>query len=188
MEEVWKDIPGYEGLYQVSNHGNVRSLNWRNLGYTRNLYLKEHNRGYRHVELIKNGKRKAFTVHRLVAMVFIPNPNNYPVINHRDEDKTNNVVENLEWCTKSYNAKYSSDRHSYAYKRGRRKNPHRAWKYGGRKIVQLTLDDIFVKEWSDIIAIKRTNFSNSWSITQCCHGNRKTAYGFKWRFADEYSR
>lgn len=188
MEETWKDIPGYEGMYQVSNQGNVRSLNWGNRGYVRNLYLKKHNRGYRHVELAKDGKRKAFTVHRLVATAFIPNPNNYPTINHLDEDKTNNCVENLEWCTASHNVQYSIDRHPNAYKHGGGKYSPRAWKYGGRKIVQLTLDGSFVREWADIIAIKKTRFSNAWSITQCCHGNRKTAYGFKWRFADEYNR
>lgn len=176
MEEVWKDIPGYEGLYQVSNRGNVRSLNWGNRGIIRNLYLKKHNRGYRHVELTKNGQRKAFTVHRLVATVFIPNPNKHPSINHKDEDRTNNRVENLEWCTHSYNVRYSDARRS------------RKGKHYGRKIVQTDDDGCFVAEWPDLVALKKQTGFHPWSIVQCCDGHRKTAYGFKWQFADEYNR
>ena len=108
MEEIWKDISGYEGLYQVSNFGNVKSLNWRRTGKPKNLYLKAHNRGYLQVELAKNGVKKSFMVHRLVAEAFIKNPNGFPVINHKDEDKANNSVENLEWCDNRYNKTYSS--------------------------------------------------------------------------------
>ena len=87
MEEIWRDVVGYEGLYQVSNKGNVKSLNWKNRGYERNLYLKPHNKGYLQVELAKDGKKKCFVVHRLVAIAFIPNPHKHPQVNHIDENK-----------------------------------------------------------------------------------------------------
>lgn len=100
MEE-WKDITGYEGLYQVSNLGRVRrSGKILKGGYN--------NKGYHTINLCKNGISKSFFVHRLVAIAFIPNPNNFPIVNHKDENPKNNCVDNLEWCTKSYNATYGT--------------------------------------------------------------------------------
>ena len=106
-DEIWKDVVGYEGLYKVSDKGNVYSVERKDSmgrkwgghilrpGYTRGGYLK--------VDLFRNGIRKASKVHRLVTEAFIPNPNDYPQVNHIDEDKVNNNVENLEWCTSKYN-------------------------------------------------------------------------------------
>ena len=107
MEEIWKDIEGYEGLYQVSNMGNVRSLNYNQ---TREIKVLKpsNNRGYKLVVLSKNGKSKTYQVHRLVALHFIPNPNSLSIINHKNEDKTNNCVDNLEWCTIQYNNAYGT--------------------------------------------------------------------------------
>lgn len=172
MEEIWKDIDGYEGLYQVSNLGNVRSLNWRKRGIARNLYLKKQNRGYLHVELAKDGKRKAFTVHRLVANAFLENPNGHPIINHKDENKQNNNVENLEWCSISYNVRYSMEKRQTA-------------KYGRRldlKIDQFDKDGNFLKRWPNSRAIHVETKMSDWSISECCRGNRKTAHGFIWRY------
>lgn len=107
MIEIWKDILGYEGLYQVSNLGNVRSLNYRRSGKTKLLKQGTDN-GYKRVELSKNGKKKKYWVHRLVAIAFISNPNNYKEVNHKDEDKSNNNVNNLEWCTREYNNNYGT--------------------------------------------------------------------------------
>ena len=110
--EIWKDIVGYEGLYKVSNKGNVYSVERINSqgrkwgGQTLKLLLDKI--GYIRVNLCKDGRIKNVTVHRLVAEMFIPNPNNYPEVNHRDEDKTNNCVENLEWCTREYNVNYGT--------------------------------------------------------------------------------
>ena len=107
MNEEWRDIEGYEGLYQVSNLSRVRSLNYNKTGQIKELsYAKR--RGYLGVTLYKNGKPKTFTVHRLVARMFIPNPNNYPQVNHKDENKINNNVSNLEWCTVLYNNCYGT--------------------------------------------------------------------------------
>jgi len=106
MEEIWKDIVGYEGMYQVSNRKRVKSLSRivkRNDGKIRTIserILKQSvANGYLNVGLSKNAKLKTYTVHRLVAIAFIPNPDNLPMINHLDGDKTNNYVSNLEWCT-----------------------------------------------------------------------------------------
>ena len=99
MEE-WKNVIGYEGLYEVSSIGNVRNVK-------RNTLLRfSNNQGYIQVYLYKNGIRKGFRVHRLIAQAFLPNPNNLPQVNHLDEDKTNNRVDNLEWCTAKYNSNY----------------------------------------------------------------------------------
>lgn len=103
--ETWKDIEGYNGFYQVSNHGNMRS---RYLGLT-NLKLQVDKDGYFKISLMKDRKQKRYMVHRLVAMAFIPNPENKPCINHKDGDKKNNHVSNLEWVTISENTKHAFD-------------------------------------------------------------------------------
>lgn len=108
MEEVWKDIPGYEGLYQVSNTGEVKSLNYRGSGETKLLKQSTNKKGYKRVVLCKNRKKKNHCVHRLVAIAFIPNPDNLPIVNHIDECKSNNMVSNLEWCTLVYNNTYGT--------------------------------------------------------------------------------
>ena len=106
MEEIWKDIQGYEGLYQVSNYGRVKSLHKGE----RILTLGRTTRGYSGITLYKHGKLQPFSVHRLVAMAFIPNPHNLPMVNHKDECRTNNNVENLEWCDSLYNSRYGNCR------------------------------------------------------------------------------
>ena len=109
--EIWKDIQGYEGRYQVSNYGNVRSLNYKNQKLVKNLTLRTNNHGYKMVGLGDKGKTKIFLVHRLVATAFIKNPNNYPIVNHKDENPLNNHADNLEWCNYSHNRVYSMDLH-----------------------------------------------------------------------------
>lgn len=106
VEEVkWKAIDGYEGLYEVSTFGQVRNAK----GQILKPYLKhEKYTSYKKVGLWKEGKYKQFSIHRLVAQAFIPNENNLPIINHKDEDGTNNIVSNLEWCDRSYNATYGN--------------------------------------------------------------------------------
>lgn len=108
-KQIWRDVPGYEGLYQVSNTGKIRSLNYKGTGKTRKLKLSVENDGYCHINLYnRDKKRRTHKVHRLVALAFIPNPNNYPIINHRDENRSNNCVWNLEWCTYVYNNNYGT--------------------------------------------------------------------------------
>lgn len=109
-KQVWKDIQGYEGLYEVSNYGNVRSLNYNHTNKIKYLKPLKDGSGYYFVRLCKNGIVQNFKVHRLVANAFIENPNNYPQINHKDENKLNNKVSNLEWCDGRYNTRYSQAR------------------------------------------------------------------------------
>lgn len=180
--EIWKDISGYEGLYQVSNLGNVKSMNWGGRGYSKNLYLKPHNKGYLQVELKKDGKRKMFVVHRLVAQAFIQNPNNFPIVNHKDENKTNNSAENLEWCDYKYNVRYSLLLRGIAP--GEKKKPtRRNSKLAGFRVIQLDLFGNVIREWNNSREIFLTTGMSDWSISECCRGNRKKAYGFIWRYA-----
>ena len=106
--EIWKDIEGYEGLYQVSNKGRIKSLNYRRTGKERVLSSSPTSSGYLVVCLYKNKKPKPFLIHRLVAEAFIPNSDNLPEVNHKDENKLNNRVENLEWCDREYNINYGN--------------------------------------------------------------------------------
>lgn len=117
MEEIWKDIPGYEGLYQVSNLGRVKSFdryveydNGRGIHYHKGRFIKPSISpgGYRIIGLYKEKVRRSAKVSRLVAEAFIPNPDNLPIVNHKDENKTNDTVENLEWCDIKYNTNYGT--------------------------------------------------------------------------------
>lgn len=101
MEEIWKPVVEYEGLYEVSNTGLVRSLR-----YNKIMSPNINRYGYKYINLCKDGIIKTKTIHRLVAQAFIPNPDNLPMVNHKDEDKGNNCVENLEWCDQKYNVNY----------------------------------------------------------------------------------
>ena len=174
MREVWKDVVGYEGLYQVSNFGNVMSLNYRNYGYPKQLTPKCNSKGRLWVLLYGHGLKKHFLVHRLVATAFVPNPDNLPEINHKDENPKNNHEDNLEWCTRAYNVKYFFDRHHSCHRSGKQKS---------FAIVQETTDGEFVRLWDNSKQIKDVLGWSDWSISECCRGNRKTAYGFIWRYA-----
>lgn len=114
--EIFRDVVGYEGLYEVSNYGRVRrkvDLFSKKSKSKEPLYIKPdidyiRRVGYLRVDLSNNGKSKHFFVHRLVAEAFIPNPYNFPFINHKDEDKSNPRMDNLEWCTAKYNVSYGN--------------------------------------------------------------------------------
>ena len=117
MEEIWKDVEGYEGIYQVSNLGRVKSLarliepsNGKRPYWIYECIMSQYKEstGYMNVKLSKNGRHKSAFVHRLVAQAFHPNPDNLREVNHKDENKTNNRVDNLEWCSTSYNVQYGT--------------------------------------------------------------------------------
>lgn len=193
MEE-WRDIPGYEGLYQVSNQGRVKSV--EKIVYRKRMgcYIKKEfimkptkHKGYKNVILSKNGISKRYKVHRLVAEVFL-DCNNFKFtdndigivfskknleVNHKDENKENNCVENLEWCTHSYNMKYGS------WKIRRENNFDRS--FCCRKVIQYDLEGNFVKTWDNIAMAQQTlNISH---ISDCCNNKRKTAGGYVWKHA-----
>ena len=169
--EVWKDVVGYEGLYQVSNQGRVKSL-W--FGKERILKPGREKKGYLQVCLSKNGKMKHYKVHRLVGQSFIQNPNNLPEINHRDEDKTNNRVENLEWCDRKYNNNYGNHNQKVFEKttNGKLSKP----------VLQYTKDGIFVKEWKSTHDVERNLGYDQSHISRCCLGKLKSTYGFVWKY------
>lgn len=116
MKEIWKDIEEYEGLYQISNLGRVKSFPRKGTHTTKERIIKfaKSNKGYLIAILKNNDVQKAFSVHRLVAKAFIPNPNNLPQVNHKDENKENNNVNNLEWCDNWYNSHYGTRLHRIA--------------------------------------------------------------------------
>ena len=164
--EIWKDIPGYEGLYRVSNLGRVMSL-YKNKN---KILIPQLKKGYYQISIKNNIKRKWCPVHRLVAQAFIDNPNNYPVINHIDEDKLNNKAENLEWCTTAYNNCYGT-----RLKRVSETNKLR------KEILQYTLDGKLVKEFFSMReASKQTGFSMT-NISNCVNGIFKQANGYIWK-------
>ena len=131
MKEVWKDIAGYEGYYKVSNLGRIKSVERlityaNSKGVTRQFPVEERiltqrmdRNGYQRASLKKDKARKLFLVHRLVAQAFIENPNNWPLVNHKDENRCNNNVANLEWCTSKYNLNYGSARERMSQARKR---------------------------------------------------------------------
>lgn len=165
IKEYWKPVVGYEGLYMVSNWGRVKSMNYNHSGKERIMKLHPNDRGYLYVELWKNNKRKTFRVHRLVAEAFLPNPYNLPMINHRDENKSNNNVNNLEWCDCKYN-------NTYGTRIERCSKP----------VVQYTLDGQFVKVWKGAKQAEREGGFSLKGISMCCKGKQKYHKGFIWKY------
>ena len=182
MNEVWKDVEGYEGRYQVSNLGNVKSLRYGGRNEARNLVPKCNNSGRLWVELFSNGNKKCMLVHRLVAIAFIPNPNNYPQINHIDENPKNNCVENLEWCTCQYNISTYFENHKDFFRN--RKSTQTRKRRLDSAIEQCELNGNLVSTWPNSREVEIQKKWSAWSIQECCRGNRKTAYGYIWRYAN----
>ena len=184
MEEIWKDIEGYEDLYQVSNMGRVRRLTRNRRGKNNSLnpiqgrILKlETSSGYKRIRLYKNNKGKHFQIHRLVAMAFIPNPDNLPQVNHKDENRINNRVDNLEWCTQEYNINYGTGNK----KRGLSNTNGKL----SKPVLQYTLEGIFIKEWKSTMDVQRNLGFYHANISVCCRGKQAYAYGFLWKYKKE---
>lgn len=172
---MWKDVKNYEGLYLVSNLGRIKSV--RN-----NKILSPfiNTRGRYQIRFKVNGKITRPFVHRLVAEAFIPNPHNYPEINHKDENKLNNEVSNLEWCTTKYNANYGTRNKRISETNRKNGTYERQSKERAYIIDQYDLDGIFIKRWDSATEINRQTGYLKSNILRCCHGKTRTAYGYKW--------
>lgn len=178
-KELWKQIEEYPN-YEVSNLGRVKSKsrqvkrkNDRNYIIKEKILKQEISSGYYRVGLFANNQITHKFVHRLMAQTFIPNPNNFPEINHKDENKLNNNINNLEWCTSKYNCNYGT----------RTKRIHEKTK---KPVIQYDLNNNFIKRWDSAteaaISLKKINGA---SINSCCKGKYKQMYGYIWRYANE---
>ena len=170
MNEIWKPIVGYEGLYEVSNLGNVRSLNYNGTGKIKILSCIIHNDGYYIVNLHKDGKQKTYKIHRLVAQAFIPNPDNKPEVNHINEDKTDNRACNLNWMTSKENINWGT-------------GIKRRCQEKEIPVKQMNLDGTLVTIWPSATEAGKNGYKKT-SISACCRGEkyRKTYKGYKWAY------
>lgn len=181
-EEIWKPVKGYEGKYEVSNLGRIKSLDriihCKN-GVDRNvlgeLKKQQKRNGYLFTTLYKNGESKFIYIHRMVADAFLDNPYEYPCINHKDEVKTNNRADNLEWCSYSYNS-------TYGHARDRVEEAHR------KTVIQMDLEENEIKRYSSLKEAAKAmsiNYKSAHAnISGVCHGRHEIAYGFKWKYAE----
>lgn len=178
--EIWKDIKGYEGKYQVSNKGRIKSLSRAipHLGGFRVIperIMAQHvssTTGYYMVSLCKDKKCEWMLTHRIVAMTFIPNPSNLPFVNHKDEIKTNNNVENLEWCTPEYNINYSHVREKQI-------------DAISKEVEQYDFDGKFIKRYKNCYEAGRILNVHPSSIRRCCTGEIGSTRGFIWKYTNE---
>lgn len=193
MNEIWKNVTGYEGLYEVSNLGRVRSLDmefetirngyvikWRRKGRVLSPLVRQH--GYLAVQLHGKGGNargfKTFSIHRLVAEAFIPNLNNYPEVNHIDENKTNNSVDNLEWCDRLYNCRTGT--RSQRVGISNTNNPKRS-----KSVAQYTKDGIYIKTYASLKeASRQTNIAPG-NICKNIKGDKSYSHagGYVWKYA-----
>lgn len=171
MNEEWKCINGYENLYQISNFGNIKNNKGQILKQFKN------HKGYLITQLSNNGKSKTFIVHRLVAQAFIPNPENKPQINHKDTNKLNNYIDNLEWVTNSENKKHAKLNGLC------KSSPKGGANKRAIKVDQYDLNNNLIKQWdciSDIIRFFKLKTGSN--IISCCKGRLNTAYGYIWKY------
>ena len=189
LNEIWKDIKNYEDLYQVSNYGRVKRLGvYRTSAryYKKGRYyptkimtssIGKH--CYCYVQLFDySGSFKTIRIHRLVAEAFIPNPKNKPQVNHKDGNKENNKIDNLEWCTNGENGKHAWDNNLRTKNFGKDN-------YISRKVLQYTSDKKLIKEWDCIKDISRSLGYNYGYIIACCQRKYKLGHNFIWRYKEE---
>lgn len=183
--EIWKKIDNFDN-YEISSIGRVRTTdkiiirtNGRPIPFRgRILKLYKDHKGYLHVNLYnKSHVKRRFQVHRLVAKYFIPNPNNLPQVNHKDENKSNNCITNLEWCSNNYNINYGN--RNYNLSRSLKNNIKTS-----KIVLQYDKDKNLIREWPSINEIRRSlNYCTS-SIWRCCQGKQKQAYNYIWKYKE----
>ena len=180
--EVWKDVPNYEGIYKASNFGRIKMVK-RTLidSLGKKINKKEHilkprtgNRYYM-IALYKNGKREDLLLHRVIAQTFIPNPENKPFVNHKDENCFNNCSDNLMWCTQKENMNWGTINERMS-KNSKSK----------RKVNQYDMNGNFIKQWDCMTDFyKSKGLKLKTGIIECCKGRRQSHMGYKWKYADE---
>lgn len=191
--EQWKDIDGYEGLYQISSYGRVKSFPRR---ATRGGIVKPSlsTSGYLCTHLSKNGKVRTHQVHRLVAKHFICNPDNLPEVNHIDENKTNNHVSNLEWCTRVQNVRHGTaiermvKAHDYkkvAAKSAANHDYREVARKEAKPLLQFDKNGNLIKRWESLRAASRALGKSCGNISAACNGKQETSYGFVWRYEED---
>lgn len=191
--EIWKDIKGYEGLYQVSNYGNIKNVERYINANLKNNIKKVKRKSkilnpfcsnkikYYTITLYKNKKPKNYRLHRLVAIAFIPNPNQYKEVNHKDGNKLNNNIDNLEWCSRIQNMEHAYKNGLIIRKKGlimKRGKYHKS----SKKVYQYNLNGELIKQWDSMSDIKRELNLSIGNISSCCNGKRKQAYNFIWKW------
>lgn len=192
MIEIWKDVRGFEESYQVSNLGNVRSKNriviYSN-GRKRKYYgqpLKKQiaTNGYEIVDFLRNKSSKKKLVHRLVAEAFIPNPNKLPEVNHLDEDKLNNNVSNLEWCSVKDNRNYGTRNIRAAMSKNYKLIAEKNKIAQGKRVIQIDKNGNIINSYLSIRDAERDTGFFRQAISACCNGKYQYAYGYSWKFED----
>ena len=182
MREEWRPVVGYEGLYEVSNMGRVKSLGNGKSTNSNNcreriLKAKKNSKGYLHVYLYKDGKRKDYKIHRLVATAFCENPMGYNEVNHIDEDKTNNCADNLEWCSRSYNNTYN-DRAKKVGKKNTN-NPKLS-----KPVIGIDVRTGLIVGFPSIMEASRQLGIGNGNLCACCQGKLNSCGGFYWMYAN----
>ena len=183
---MFKDIDRYKGKYQINENGDVKSLNYRGNTKKEKILKPILRNGYVYVELYGlDGKSRKESIHRLVAETFIENPNNLPCVNHIDENKTNNNVSNLAWCTHKENSNHGTS----PQRLSENAKKHQTWKIAVEssklKVDQFNLQGDLLKTWDCLAdAARDLKVTNATNIVSCCKGKRSTAYGYKWKYHD----
>ena len=179
--EVWKDVVGFEGKYKISSEGRVKSLNYKHTGEERIMNPHPNDWGYLQVSLWKDNKMHTKKVHRLVAEAFIPNPLCLATVNHKNEIKTDNNVDNLEWMSDYDNRMYGTRLARIGMKN---KGKFINRKDQSKAVQQFTKDGKFVAEFPSLKEVERQFGFYFGNLSNCCHGKVKQSYGYVWKFKE----